>query len=330
MGKPTFLDFGEDESKPIDTSGNDWIKLDQMMEGVSNRDYHSTDAISSTQFKLMRISMTAYDNRRLFSDHATIGDLLEQDIDPEMLDLAKSYFSEDELSEFAWNPKAAFATGNLYHDCVLLPHIVKESYLESPTIGLDTDAAIKLRDKNPDKIVVGNGEIKKAIKAALMVHINYGKFIRGQKREVSFFHKNEENGLLYKFRPDIYFQDGNFIVILDLKSSTSTNHKEFLLELEKYDYDLSAAWYYDVAQLCGYKADQFGWIVVPKSEPHIPFAFYCTEELLEKGREKYQTLLAEYLEFKASKGEGYDHTLFKPAHSWAFRKEFGDFPTEED
>ena len=42
-----------------------------------------------------------------------------------------------------------------------------------------------------------------------------------------------------------------------------------------------------------------------------------TEELLEKGRSKYQALIEKWMEYKES---GVDE-LFKAAHSWEYRKE---------
>ena len=68
--------------------------------------------------------------------------------------------------------------------------------------------------------------------------------------------------------------------------------------LESYDYDLSAAWYFDTLKLCGYPVDIVGWIVVPKEAPDCPFGFYMTEELLEKGRSKYQDLIQKWMESK--------------------------------
>ena len=294
--------------------------LDTMIEGLPNSAYHAVDGISSTQFKLMHLSMTAYHNRRTSKDSAKVSDLMALDIEDGVKGLMRRYLSPDDL---LWQKNPAFATGNLYHDCILLPDLVDDSYIESSTLGLDTEASKKLIAENPHKIIVGKGEISKAVKAASMCHRDFGKFISGQKREVSFFHRDESTGLIFKFRPDIFYENNGYRAIIDIKSSQSKNHKEFLKELELYDYDLSAAWYLDNAEKCGYKADAFYWIVVPKFEPHVPFGFVCSQELLEKGRSKYQMLLADYMEFLATKDHGMDNTLFKTAHSLEWRKENG-------
>ena len=43
-----------------------------------------------------------------------------------------------------WKP--CFDKGNLIHDCILLPDLVENTYIESPTVGVDTIAANKLRE----------------------------------------------------------------------------------------------------------------------------------------------------------------------------------------
>ena len=253
---------------------------DTMIEGLSNEEYHAVDGLSSTQFDLMRKSMAAFKYRKEFKKESV-----------------------------------AFDEGNLIHDAILLPHLVETNYLESLTVGLDTVKANKQREENPDKTIVGKGQIEWAKELARKVDLIYGDYIRPAYKEVSFFHYDEDTGLTFKCRPDIYSKDRGYI--LDIKSSKATNHREFLRVLEDYDYDLSAAWYFDTLKLCGYPVEIVGWIVVPKEAPNCPFGFYMTEELLEKGRSKYQDLIQKWMEYKET---GVDE-LFKPAHSWAYRKE---------
>lgn len=268
----TYLTFEDEAVVPL--------KLDQLVENMPNHIYHSIDGVSSTQFDLMRKSMTAFELREHFKKECV-----------------------------------AFDEGNLIHDAILLPHLLDEMYLECPTKGSDTIKAIKLKEDNPGKIIVGQGMIDTAKEIAYKVDLIYGEYIRSSYKEVSIFHQNEVTGLLHKCRPDILNLQQR--IIIDVKSSSANNHAEFLKILELYDYDLSAAWYPDTAKDAGFDIDIFAWIVIPKQAPHCPFGFYCTPELLEKGRSKYQDLLVKYSEFKAT---GIDE-LFKPAFSYAYRKE---------
>ena len=274
------LDFEEEEKITLSSLTTPVYKLDAINENMPNHIYHSIDGISSTQFDLMRKSMTAFELREHFKKSCV-----------------------------------AFDDGQLTHDAILLPHLLDEMYLESPTKGSDTVAANKLKADNPNKIIVGQGMIDTAKEMAHKVDLIYGDFIRPSYKEVSIFHQNDVTGLLHKFRPDILNLQQK--IIIDVKSSSANNHAEFLKVLELYDYDLSAAWYFDTAKDAGFDIEIFAWIVVPKQAPHCPFGFYCTPELLEKGRSKYQSLLIKYAEFKEN---GIDE-LFKPAFSWEYRKE---------
>ena len=274
------LDFEEEEKITLPPLVTPIYKLDAINENMQNHIYHNIDGVSSTQFDLMRKSMTAFELRQHFKKSCV-----------------------------------AFDEGSLIHDAILLPHLLDEMYIESPTKGLDTVSANKLKADNPNKIIVGQGMMDTAKEMAHKVDLIYGDFIRPSYKEVSIFHQNEVTGLLHKFRPDILNLQQK--IIIDIKSSSANNHAEFLKVLELYDYDLSAAWYFDTAEDSTIDVDNFAWIIVPKEKPHCPFGFYCTQELLEKGRSKYQSLLVKYAEFKA---DGVDE-LFKPAHSWEYRKE---------
>lgn len=274
------LVFEEEEKITLSSLMTPIYKLDAINENMPNHIYHSIDGVSSTQFDLMRKSMTAFELREHFKKSCV-----------------------------------AFDDGQLTHDAILLPHLLDEMYLESPTKGSDTVAANKLKADNPNKIIVGQGMMDTAKEMAYKVDLIYGDFIRPSYKEVSIFHQNDVTGLLHKFRPDILNLQQK--IIIDVKSSSANNHAEFLKVLELYDYDLSAAWYFDTAKDAGFDIEIFAWIVVPKQAPHCPFGFYCTPELLEKGRSKYQSLLIKYAEFKEN---GIDE-LFKPAFSWEYRKE---------
>lgn len=271
------------------------IQYNKMIEGMPNKDYHNFGGLSSTKFPLLRLSVRAFENRHLFD---------------------------------FWKP--VFDEGSLCHDCILLPHLVDDMYIESQTKGLDTKQAEQLREDNPGKIVCGKGMIEKYKALAEMVRfivpmINY----EDTKKEVSFFHQHEETGLIFQIRPDIY--NTKHGILLDVKSSKANNHREFERLIEEYDYDLSIAFYFDVLKMCGYYVEisRTGWIIVPKSAPNIPFVFRVSKELLEKGRSKYQELLNKYIDYKQQiKDNGgietqdmiFEDIASKEAHSWEWKK----------
>ena len=148
------------------------------------------------------------------------------------------------------------------------------------------------------------------------------------KTEVSFFHYHKELDLILQIRPDIYNE--KIGMLFDVKSTKADNHREFEKVIEEYNYDLSIAFYYDVLIMCGYKVNlkYVGWLCVPTSKPHIPFVFRVSQELLEKGRAKYQRYITKYINYMDElriKGESldliYSDIAEKEAHSWEYRKE---------
>ena len=268
--------------------------FDTMIEGLSNQDYHNAGGLSSTRFGLIDLSVRAFLNRHLYD---------------------------------TWKP--CFDKGNLVHDCILLPDLVDKTYIESPTVGLDTVAANKLRKENPNKIIVGQGDIEEYKQVAKLARVLFPFLAyESTKTEVSFFHYNQDVDLIFQIRPDIY--NALIGLLFDVKSTKANNHAEFEKLIEGYNYDLSLAFYFDVLQMFGYKTNIFytGWLCIPTAPPHVPFVFRISEELLEKGRSKYQRLLEKYKNYMdAVKAEGetdnliYDDVAQKEAHSWEYRKE---------
>ena len=152
--------------------------------------------------------------------------------------------------------------------------------------------------------------------------------LEATKTEVSFFHYHKELDLILQIRPDIYNE--KIGMLFDVKSTKADNHREFEKVIEEYNYDLSIAFYYDVLIMCGYKVNlkYVGWLCVPTSKPHIPFVFRVSQELLEKGRAKYQRYITKYINYMDDlriKGESldliYSDIAENEAHSWEYRKE---------
>ena len=279
----------------IDLGGLKGFKhpLDTMIKGLSNKDYHEAGGLSSTRFDLIRKSVRVFKFRHLFD---------------------------------TWKP--CFDEGTLCHDCILTPENIDKTYIESPTLGLDTKKAEALREANPDKIIVAKGMVEHYRNIANAVN-KIMSFLEYTEKEVSFFHYHKDADLLMQARPDIYAP--KFGMLYDLKSTKANDPKEFEKIIEPYNYDLSLAYYNDVLNLCGYKTDLelMGCLCVPKSAPHAPFIVSVSDELLEKGRSKYQELLTRYMDYiEAEKELGEedmnliisDLARYK-AHSYEYRKE---------
>lgn len=253
---------------------------------MSNEDYHAIDGISSTLFQDMELSIAIFKNRDIFK-----------------------YDCE------------AFKIGNLIHVSLLEPHLL-DNFIECNSLTLNTNEAENFIKAHPDKIVVPKNWIERAKEMAKKTYLIYNQYINLSKKEVSVCYYNEDIKLYCKCRPDMWIQDSG--LILDLKSSKETTPKGFESTIEKYNYHVSAAWYIDTCNLIIDKlkldipkVTTFRWLVAPKFAPHKPFGLECSQELLEKGRSKYQDLINKYIEVENG---GIDH-LFSMAHSYEYRKE---------
>lgn len=270
------------------------IVLDQLVPDVPSAVYHKQDGISSTMFKLFSYSNAVFDNRQFFSQS-----------------------------------KGAFDYGSLIHDAVLLPDLVDQNYIESTTLGLDTKAAKELRELNPDKVVVGMGDVEKAKFIAKKVMLIFGYILASDKtlKEHSLFHK-DPNGIVRRVRPDIYHPMG---ILLDLKTTRATSKREFEKLIESLEYHVSIAFYVDTLLAAGYAVslDHIGWICVPHESPNIPFGVLCSRELLEKGRSIYQDRYDNWILYhsnleKFGKNNAdllFDDTFNYRAHSYEYRSE---------
>ena len=287
MSSPLDLDISfENEEKILKSLSTKKIK-EGYFTNMSNKEYHSIDGISSTTLSDLDLSIAIYDNRQHFKYHTS-----------------------------------AFDVGSLIHDALAYPNDYKNDYIECETVGMDTKKAAEQRLLNPDKTIVGQGMLEMVEEVVLKTKLIYGSYINIGAKECSFIFKDEDTGLIYKIRPDLHLLEHG--IVLDYKSTKETTHAGFLKTIETYNYHRSASFYIDGVNKCiekfnlpFRKVEQFGWICIPKEEPHKPFGFIASDELVEKGRADYQRLIGKLLEVRET---GNDE-LFKTAFSWEFRKQ---------
>lgn len=255
------------------------IIFGEPLLGLSNEDYHKSEGISSTAFRYFDYSCAVFENRHLFRQHSP-----------------------------------HFDYGSLIHCSILEPHLLDEDFLECHTLESDTVAASKLRELNPTKTIVGKGLKEEAKKIAELFKLIFGHLEKDCLNEVSFIYPNKETGLVHKCRPDMWNKDVG--IVYDVKTTSAKSPREFMLTIEKYNYDLSAAWYMDtineiirIYKLPYPKIEKFIWLVIEKGS-NIPYCFFATPQMIEKGRSKYQEKLDVYADYKKT---GIDPTIFKPA-----------------
>lgn len=251
--------------------------VSKIQEGIffdmSNKEYHSIDGLSSTQFADLDLSVAIYDNRHMFK-----------------------YECE------------AFTIGTLNHTALLEPHLL-DNYIETTTKTLDSVATEKIKAQNPDKEVVPLGSIALAKERAEKVNLIYGKYLEKSLKEVSFIVFDEALGLYRKCRADLWLP--NHGLILDYKTSKEHGPELFRKNsISQYNYDLQSAWYIDTINMVidkfnlSYpKISEFGWIISPNYAPYKPFGGVAMPDVIEKGRAKYTALVDKYISVKFENGQ---------------------------
>ena len=146
--------------------------------------------------------------------------------------------------------------------------------LESKTFNW-IDFNFNAKDEELLKVMINNSQVMfPELKTSLNEHSIFVKF------------KN----VIKKARIDAIVKLYGNLYPTDYKTSKCSTPEEFKSESYKLDYDLQAAWNYDLRVF-----------------PYIPFKMECSPYFIESGREKYQEILERVL-----KGQDYYHNLDLP------------------
>jgi hypothetical protein len=192
------------------TDGHGWI--------MSNSEYHSTDAISSTSLKYLEESSLHFENRELFkmeSPSLNLGTAVHT------LTLEPEKFEE----EFAQEPKNAPRNTT----------IGKAKWQEFEE---------NLGERTP----IGIKDLELGERMSLNLRTILHDYLKTGIKERSFF--SEYRGMKTKCRPDLLFETPNGWIIFDVKTTKDINKLE--RTIEDYRYDRAMAWYRRVLTDNGY------------------------------------------------------------------------------
>jgi hypothetical protein len=244
---------------------------------IKNQDYHDDrDYVSSSGLKLM------LHNPKLYYDQYVLG--------------------KEDTSD---KPQAAFDFGSYIHTRVLEPEKLEEEYAIYEGATKRGKKWDEFKENNPDKILLSLSQVKMAdqmMEAYENDGVEIGRHGFDTKVAFSSFFKNGDAELTactslldipVKVRFDYYKNKNGYASINDVKTTA-----EGVLSLEniqnicdRYHYDLSAALYTDVATaLTGEKHD-FYFLFMSKKPPFDVRLFRASEEMLQRGRDKYQQAL---------------------------------------
>lgn len=233
-------------------------KAGEVIEGMSNEDYHSHPSYSSSQIK--------YASRNI------------------------EHFKRAVIDKVS--PKqssTAFRIGTLFHEMILEPEIFRPNIYPGYKIDKRTKAYKDWLRENPeateDNTLTG-AEMDKLLlmKENLLKHTDCPDFA-ATTNELSMFY--EYYGMNLRTRPDaICFKTRT---VLDLKTTSKPIDKYgFLSQVKYFDYDLSAAMYLHNMLAHHGEKFKFTWVVVQTVEPYSAAIYHVGKGLLESGWEKFE------------------------------------------
>ena len=119
------------------------------------------------------------------------------------------------------------------------------------------------------------------------------KLLSGDK-ELSFWGKDEDTGLVIKCRPDAIVEFNGRNILIDYKTCTDAENTKFYRDSIKFGYDLQLAYYREILkQNTGLDYDVVI-IAQEKSAPYVTNVFQLSENYLENGRNLYKEMLKVY------------------------------------
>lgn len=227
-------------------------------ETMSNREYHSTEAVGKSDLDLVSKSPAHY---RFAKDH------------PELR-----------------SETPAMTKGTLVHALVLEPEKVGEWYAVMPEAikqrrGKEWEA---FKASAGDRAILKADEYADAQRIAEAVTSNpvaLQILEEADAFERSIFAEEFETGLLCKCRPDI-LMGGH---IYDLKTTSNASARSFSYSARQYRYHVQAAFYIDVCRWAGLDVDRFGFIAVDTQDRPYQCVVYeqLTQDAIEQGHEAY-------------------------------------------
>jgi len=201
----------------------------------------------------------------------------------------------------------AFDFGNAFHWSILEPKKFNSDVVVKPKFSGTGSRAEGKRweEDHKGKVIITAGEHSN-IKAMAEVVKNHPRF----KELMSMEHKIEQT-LLWrdpitqqncKAKLDLIVRnpDGTYTAV-DLKSTLDACYSAFKQSVAAYGYFVQAAYYYDGLTRTSGPVKHFEFLAVEKANPHGVGSYVCSEQMIEFGRNIYNSLLKKVLTIKRTK-----------------------------
>lgn len=188
--------------------------------------------------------------------------------------------------------------GTLIHSAILEPDgLAFHVKPEGMNFATKEGKAWKLEHTSAPIITSDEWKTMTGIVASVHAHPMAKRLLSGGKSERCLFGKDSQ-GTVRKGRLDYLPDNGNIIV--DVKTCENAGPREFERSIYNYRYHAQAAYYVDLANLCGMEKEVFCFIAVEKQPPYAVAVYRLDQDAMEFGRMLYERDLQIYRNCRTS------------------------------
>ena len=236
---------------------------------MSDDDYFSVDALSNSDFRLLKESVLHYENREYFP-------LPETD---------------------------SIVIGKAVHKLVLEPNDFNTDFVIEDFVGNDANKNSKIykeakkawESNIKGRQVLSINDFEKVKLMARNVNAIAGGLLQNGIAEHAFF--SDFDSIPVKCKVDYYKEDIG--VLIDLKTTKSI--KDFKKSILEYGYGTQSAFYLDVLNSLDKKAERFVFILVETTAPYMVSVQEMDFESIEEGRTIYSEYVQTWKDYKKKK-----------------------------
>lgn len=187
----------------------------------------------------------------------------------------------------------AFAFGRAFHSALLEPELFEKEYIRSPEFPYHKnsnaykDAFSKFVEEAQGKTIIGVDDAEKieAMIQSVTGHAEWPNF--KFQAEVAAVSRCKDTNLLLKCKADMF---GTKVV--DVKTtSTGVKPHEFMSDVIRFGYHISAAFYHDIIESVVGFSPEFYLLPVSKNKPHDCELYKLSDSLLDEGRKLYRAAI---------------------------------------
>lgn len=231
------------------------------------------------------------------------------------------------------DPTPAFRLGAAFHKFTLEPETFDDEYVHMPKVDRRTREGKAVYEafleRAGSRTILSYDEVETVVgmRNALMANPTAKKLVEIGQKEQSFFWTNPRTNLDLKCRPDIYITGNGPDLIVDLKSTTSSDTKSFTNECLRCGYDVQSSMYIEGLKTVYPDAEfTFMFIAVEKNPPYAVNVMEMSRDMVEYGKVRFEELLMKYQECRASGNwygfNGADNEINKiELPAWAIKEE---------